>query len=221
MTSYVVPSVQFVVIRLQLLGSRITSIASLLSHKLFRLDLVSISFAAPVEGFLMEVDTKGQAKIKHGSVFQISAAVSRASILGLQSRTFGRMNNRSSRTPQFRNNFIGAGNGELGQGTHRPQRSHHSLSPSSSGMSEDGNDEQEWNGQPFEEDDSWKPLDESHSYILERLSVTASMEKVPADKHPDFWKWRNSWKGSCSVVGLDFAITTSEVQVLCLIFYCK
>jgi hypothetical protein len=169
----------------------------------------------------VEMDTKGQAQIKHGSVLQMSAAVSRASILGLQGRTFGRMNTRNSRTPQFRNNFIGASSGELGQGTHRPQHSHHSLSPSSSGMSEDGNDEQEWNGQLFAEDDSWKPLDEAHSYILERLSVTASMEKVPADKHPDFWKWRNSWKGGCSVVGLDFAITTSEVQVLYLIFYCK
>ena len=161
----------------------------------------------------MEVDTKAQAKVKHGSVLQISAAVSRASILGLQSRTFGRMNTRSSRTPQFRNKVTGASSGELGQGTHRLQHSHHSLSPSSSGISEDGNGEQEWSEKPLADDDSWKPLDESHSYILEQLSITASMEKVPADLHPDFWKWRNSWKGSCSVVGLDFAITTSEVQV--------
>lgn len=202
----------------QLLGAGISSIASQL---FFRLDLVSICSAVPVEGFLMEVDTKGQAKVKHGGLSHISAAVSRASILGLQGRTFGRMNTRNSRTPQFRNNFIGASGGELGQGTHRPQHSHHSLSPSSSGMSEDGNDEHGWTGQAFADDDSWKPLDESHSYILERLSVTASMEKVPADMHPDFWKWRNSWKGSFSVVGLDFAITTSEVQVLYVIFHCK
>lgn len=167
------------------------------------------------------MDTKGQAKVKHGSVLQISAAVSRASILGLQGRTFGRMNTRSSRTPQFRNNLIGANNEELGRVSHKPQHSHQTLFPSSSGMSEDSNDYQEWNEQAFVDEDSWKPLDESHSYILERLSVTASMEKVPADKHPDFWKWRNSWKGSCSVVGLDFAITTSEVQVLHLIFHCK
>lgn len=203
---------------LQVVSSGITSIAS----SLFRIDQVNIVCAtAAVEGFIIEVDTKGQAKVKHGSVLQISAAVSRASLLGVQGRTFGRMNTRNNRTPQFRNNFIGANNDELGQVSHKSQHSHHTLSPSSSGMSEDYNDYQEWNEQPFVDDGDWKPLDESHSYILERLSVTASMEKVPADKHPDFWKWRNSWKGSCSVVGLDFAITTSEVQVRRSIFHWK
>lgn len=175
----------------------------------------------PVEGFIIEVDTKGQAKVKQGTVLHVSAAVSRASILGLQGRTFRRMNTRSNRTPQFRNNVIGASTGELGQVSHMSHHSYHALSPSSSGMSEDYNDYQEWNEQPFGDDDTWKPLDESHSYILERLSVTAAMEKVPADKHPDFWKWRNSWRGSCSVSGFDFAITTSEVQVLRSILRCN
>lgn len=169
----------------------------------------------------MEVDTKAEAKFKHGSVLQISAAISRASIFGLQGRTFGRISSRSTRTPQFRYNFSGAstGNGGLGQSSHRSQPSSYSLTPSSSGMSEDGNDEYDLNEQPVVDNGAWKPFDESHSYILERLSITAFMEKVPADNHPDFWKWRNSWKGSCSVVGLDFAITTSEVQVLYLIFH--
>nr|PNR49566.1 hypothetical protein PHYPA_011462 [Physcomitrium patens] len=191
-----------------------------LSADLVGLSLVLVqrgtSIMAPVEGFIMEVDTKAEAKFKHGSVLQISAAISRASIFGLQGRTFGRISSRSTRTPQFRYNFSGAstGNGGLGQSSHRSQPSSYSLTPSSSGMSEDGNDEYDLNEQPVVDNGAWKPFDESHSYILERLSITAFMEKVPADNHPDFWKWRNSWKGSCSVVGLDFAITTSEVQLL-------
>jgi hypothetical protein len=157
----------------------------------------------------MEVDAKGKAEIKHGSLIRTSLAISRASILGLQGRTFGGVGNRitTNRTPQFRHNFSGSGSGDIDQPAHRHQHSY------SSGFSEDNADEDDANQESFLDDGSWRPVDESHSYILEQLSLTFSMEKVQSDQHPDFWKWRNSWKGTCSVVGFDFAITTSEVQV--------
>lgn len=170
----------------------------------------------------MEVDAKGKVDFKGGNLSRTSIALTRASILGLQRRAFSDLGSttvrNSSRTPQFRHNTSGSSESDTDPHMRKSQQSHLSLTPTSSGMSDDdhrivdNNDEDHWD--PSMDDGSWKPVDESQSYILERLSIKCVIEKVLSVDHPDIWKWRNAWKGSCSFAGLDFAITTSEVKVL-------
>jgi hypothetical protein len=181
--------------------------------------------AGPGEGFLLELDGNANLQVG-GKVPKVAIALTRFSILGLQARAVGdtRGNNtKSARIPQF-GRILSAKEGGDTSAAGVDELAGQLLAENTAVFGDDktipeavaGLESSIANtkGKADGSGGPWRPImQDLNSYILERLSISCTIERAPIIENRHTWKWRNAWHGQCSVSGLDFAITTSEVQV--------
>jgi hypothetical protein len=184
------------------------------------------SAAGPGEGFLLELDGNANLQVG-GKVPKVAIALTRFSILGLQARAVGdtRGNNtKSARIPQF-GRILSAKEGGDTSAAGVDELAGQLLAENTAVFGDDktipeavaGLESSITNtkGKADGSGGPWRPImQDLNSYILERLSISCTIERAPIIENRHTWKWRNAWHGQCSVSGLDFAITTSEVQLL-------
>jgi hypothetical protein len=182
--------------------------------------------AGPGEGFLLELDGNANLQVG-GKVPKVAIALTRFSILGLQARAVGdtRGNNtKSARIPQF-GRILSAKEGGDTSAAGVDELAGQLLAENTAVFGDDktipeavaGLESSIANtkGKADGSGGPWRPImQDLNSYILERLSISCTIERAPIIENRHTWKWRNAWHGQCSVSGLDFAITTSEVQLL-------
>jgi len=184
------------------------------------------SAAGPGEGFLLELDGNANLQVG-GKVPKVAIALTRFSILGLQARAVGdtRGNNtKSARIPQF-GRILSAKEGGDTSAAGVDELAGQLLAENTAIFGDDktipeavaGLESSITNtkGKADGSGGPWRQImQDLNSYILERLSISCTIERAPIIENHRTWKWRNAWHGQCSVSGLDFAITTSEVQLL-------